>query len=175
MENQEIRLLSQHQDQMLPPELLLDEHHPANDQFIKDLKQIQRMVVTAQAKMKQSHVQMVKARVQGERPTDIAERMGVTVQTVSNATNSKPAQRLSALLAHHQLAIEGPTNAQRANMLWRIAKGNEKLQPRTAISAVDTLNKMSQAHYDQQQNTTQGNVINIQINQNQLPKTSLDN
>ena len=64
-------------------------------------------------------------------------------------------------------------------MLWRIAKKEEELDPKTAIKAVEALNKM---HFQReqidnpvapngQQPTTQ---VTIHINQDQLPRGALD-
>jgi len=173
METTDTQLITTYDDQLIPPQLLLDEHHPANDEYLKNIKHIERAVVSAQSKLKRTHVHMVKARLHGESVIAIAERYNVTPQTVSAAVNKPNAKKLAALLSHHQLAIEGPTNAQRANMLWRIAKDTEQNQPRTAITAVDTLNKMTLAAYEQKANN-QSPTINIQINQQNLPKTALD-
>lgn len=72
---------------------------------------------------------------------EIAEKAGVGPQTVSKARQEPVVRRILALQERRNRLYSGPTSAQRAQMLWRIAKANEEKHPSTSIRAVDTLNK----------------------------------
>jgi hypothetical protein len=61
-------------------------------------------------------------------------------------------------------------------MLWRIGQENELVDPKVTISAVSELNKMTYKEWEQTnpQQSTQTPVVQININQDLLPKTTLD-
>ncbi len=166
-------LINFHDDELLPPEYLLDEYHPANDEFIKNIKQLEREIMMLANTLKPAHVAMIKLCVTGVPTKDIAKQHSVTPTTVSRVINTPVAKKIKALLAHHTLAMDGPNVSQRVRMLWEIAKDNQKKQPRTAIAALETINKMTIAEYELSRQSG-GNTIEITINANELPRTVLD-
>jgi len=123
--------------------------------------------------MRPLHTDIVKRHHAGQQNIQIAEDLNITPQTVSNIVNGDKGKRLRALLAHYEYAIEGPNEAQRRNALWRIALDNEEDEPKTAISAIAELNRMTLADYTQKQ-TNAPQTTTIIINQNILPKGPLD-
>ena len=163
-----------HTTEYLPPEMLLDEYHPSNDTYIKSVHQIQRQVVQASALLKPKHVDMVKQQFKGFPNTKIAEQLDCSQNTVSKVLNSPNAKRLLALLTHHQVAVDGPNEAQRLNMLWRIAIDNEKVAPKTSVSASAEITRMTGLAFEQKQGGRSNQPIIININQDTLPRGVLD-
>ena len=168
-------LIPQKQDQLLPPEMLLDENHPANDEYLKKVRRIEQWLVYESTKVKPKHLAIIKAWAAGQKQKIIAEQQGISAQTVCRVVNTAQGQKIIALLAHLVQLLEGPQEAQRRAMLWRIAQDNELDSPRTAITAIEAINRMDLAHYDQQRDEM-GNtpMVNITINAAELPQTVLD-
>ena len=156
-------------EELLPPELLLDSNHPANDQYIKDISNVKRMIVSHSQSMHPKVVEMCKLAHVGLAHTEIAKKLGRTPGTVGRHVNSDKGQRLLALLSHLKMGIAGPNEAQRINMLWRISKENEESQPKTSISAIAEINRMTIT--DVNITPTQTTII---VNQTMFPKGDLD-
>jgi len=158
---------------MLPPEDLLDTDHPANDNYIRKLKSTQQAIVSHSRTMRPRHVNIIKRIHTGEPHKDIAAAFNLTTVTISTIKRSPKGAKLLALLAHYGHAVEGPNEAQRRNMLWRIAHTNEEDAPKTSLTAIAELNRMTIADYDRtQKNPSQAPLI--VINQAVLPKGVLD-
>ena len=145
----------------LPPELLLDVHHPANSEYMQNINSVKRTVVACSSKMKAWHVDAVKRRVAGAPNTDGA---------VSQALNRQDAKELRALLEHYNMAMDGPNDAHRRRMLWEIAVDNQDIEPKVSISSVAEINKMNGTYSTGSKDT----AINITINNSLLPKGKLD-
>ena len=64
------------------------------------------------------------------------------IMSLTHQLRSKQVDILNAL-QYHQAMIEGANVAQRRNMLWRIAVAGELKEPKTTISAVEALNRMT--------------------------------
>ena len=156
-------------EELLPPELLLDSNHPVNDQYIKDISNLKRMIVSHTIQMHPKTVEMCKLAHTGLAYTEIAEKLKRTPLTVSKHVRSEKGQRLLALLSHLKMGIDGPNEAQRINMLWRIARENEDAQSRTSIAAIAEINRMTIALEPIAPAQT-----TIVINQTLFPKGALD-
>lgn len=155
--------------QYLPPEVQMDEYHPANQQFFKDLKALERALVDISQQLGHRHTQIVKMRHKGMRPTDIAEEIGVTATTVSVVTKKPLAQRMLALLEHLSQHRDGPNIDQRKRTLWEIVVDNQETDPKTAIAALQEMNKMDGVGKDRVDSK-----IEVTINQNLMPRGALD-
>tara|TARA_R110000787_G_scaffold156351_1_gene270242 strand:- start:890 stop:1459 length:570 start_codon:yes stop_codon:yes gene_type:complete len=171
--------------QYLPPSEFLLANHPANDDYIRGIDHTQRQILHLSRILRPKQVQIIKTVFSGRNYVQTALEHSTTSNTVSRLVRSKTGQSLLSMLQYHLTLIEGPNLAQRRNMLWRIAKDAELVDPKTAIKAVDSLNIMTYKQYDQdnpaaQANQTQdsnGQVINnvqININQKLLPRGALD-
>jgi len=156
----------------LPATALAMPHHPAADKYIEGLREIQRAIVEQSQKMKRKEVIAVKQHHRGVNMSDIAAEVGHTAAWVSKHIKSSMGQKLIALLAYYQEAIDGPNEAQRRNALWRVAVNNEEIAPKNTISAIAELNKMDNIGKEAQAGISTGD-INIVINQ-QLSRTALD-
>ena len=154
----------------LPPELLLDEHHPANAKYMQSLDSIRRLIVSQTRKMTMWHVEAVKMRVNGSNNTEIAERYGKAVGTVSATLGRHDAKELRATLQHYNVSMDGPNDAHRRRMLWEIAVDNQHMEPKVSISSIVEINKMNGTYNAADKDT----AINITINNNLLPKGKLD-
>lgn len=160
---------------LLPPEYLLDSDNPANDQYLRQIEAIKRLIVAQSAIMRPTQIEIVKKRHLGKRTKDIAAEVELSPVSVSRSMRDPKAQRLLALLSHLGLMMEGPREAQRRNLLWRIATKNELIDPRVAISAVSELNKMShQGQVLAKGGGGPSNVVQIVINNETFPRGALD-
>ena len=163
--------LEQYSTTALPAEMLLDEDHPSSDPYLKSVDRIQRRVMAQIAIMTRKHVDIVRLAHRGMSNDHIAERVGR--QSIGTVLRRPDAKRLLALLRHHEMAIAGPALAQRTAMLWRIARAEEKINPRTAISAVAELNKQDMA-LTAAEGPAKATQTIIHINQTVLPRGALD-
>jgi hypothetical protein len=156
----------------LPANMLAMPHHPSADAYIEGLRAIQRSIVEQSLSMKRKDVLIIKMHHKATPKTAIAAELKCSNQTVDIKIRSDAGQKLLALLAYYQEAIDGPNEALRRNMLWRVAAKNEDKAPKVAISAVAELNKMDNIGKDAIANLTTGDV-SITINQ-QLIRGALD-
>lgn len=161
---------------LLPPEYLLDSDNPANDQYLRQIEDIKRLIVAQSAIMRPTQIEIVKKRHLGKRTKDIAAEVELSPVSVSRSMKDPKAQRLLALLSHLTLLMDGPREAQRRNLLYRIATRNELTDPRVSIAAVAEINKMS--HQGQVLakggGGGSGNVVQIVINNETFPRGALD-
>ena len=101
---------------------------------------------------------------------DVGKQLKLTPKTISVYSRDPEVRRLIALLRYKDQLNDGPNHEHRKAVLWRVAKDNEKKRPNTTISAIQEINKMSGTYHDQ----TTPTGINIQINNEVLPRTLLD-
>tara|TARA_R110000803_G_scaffold141021_2_gene207541 strand:+ start:76 stop:582 length:507 start_codon:yes stop_codon:yes gene_type:complete len=165
------KLIELPETEYLPPELLLDRSHPSNDKYLKNLEGVQRRLVAISATMPRKHLDIVKLRHNGKPIKDIAAQLKINVQTVYNALNSEKGQQMTNLLRYHQQGMEGPSSAHRVNVLWRIAIENEHREPKTAISAISEMNKMTGEYLPAD---TKNGGITVVITNNVLQPGPLD-
>jgi hypothetical protein len=163
-----------HQD----PKDFLDRHHPENDDYMRAIEHVQGKIMFLTTMLRSKQVNMLKSVFAGENYIQVGRRHGAAPATVSRLSKSTYGQQLLNMLQYHRQLVEGPNEAMRRNMLWRVAQNEEELDPKTSIKAIAELNKM---HFQQiqidapanggQQPTTQ---VTININQDLMPKGVLD-
>lgn len=161
--------------ELIPPEFLLDDFHPANDEYLKQQELVQKKLVHLSSLMKPKHVKVVKMHFAGAPNTEIAEALQYNPQSVSQIINRDDAKRLKALLAFYQHGVDGPNEAQRRNMLWRMAITNEQERPTVSKECIAELNRMDGAVQSLEM-AKQGNNNQVQIiiNNEILPRGALD-
>lgn len=161
---------------LLPPELLLAPDSLQNDQYLRDIAAIKRLIVSQTSLMHRAHVEICKLAHVGQKREKIAESVDLTPATVSRVVNSPKGKKLRALLSHLSLMMEGPREAHRRNFLWRIAQRNEITDPRVAISALAELNRMTHQErlLEEGNNGGNGNVVQVVINNEHFPRGALD-
>ena len=100
----------------------------------------------------------------GEKANVIAEKLGCSPPTVYAALRNPKVQRILSILEQLNRLQTGPALAARADMLWRIAKRNETVNPRVSIAAVDVLNKQEGVYKpDTAPQTPTVQVVNFNI------------
>ena len=160
------------------PDEFLDRAHPENDQYMQAIERIQRKIMHASRLLRTKQVNIIKDVFTGKNFTEVAAINSCTPITVSRLVHSTAGQRLLDLLQYHIKLLEGPNEALRRNMLWRIAAKEELTDPKTSIKAISELNKM---HFQSEQlrNPAAGGQqpqqqVTININQQVLPRGALD-
>jgi hypothetical protein len=162
------------------PDDFLDRNHPENDQYMLAVEHVQRQIMHASSQLRSKQVKILKAIFSGMNYTQAANANNTTAITVSRLVHSPLGSRLLNLLQYHLKLIEGPNEAQRRALLWRIAIKAELDDPKTAIKATEALNKM---HFQDKQlkqameignNPTAQAAVVVNINQQLLPKGNLD-
>lgn len=159
-------------DRNYAPDMLLDPHNPANDQYFKSLDALRALAVQQSGAMRQRHVEIVRRSHTGAKPSDIATDLKIAVQTVYAVLRRPESATLLSTLRHIGHLIDGPNLELRKHVLWRIAKRNEVMEPNVTISAMKELNKLDGAYPVQTQPTVP--AVNITINQDSMPRTALD-
>lgn len=98
-------------------------------------------LAAVQKKLKARHMDWGRQFLSGKNPSKIAEAAGVTYQAVHVALKTPKMQSFLQMVGQLQRLEAGPSLVQRKGMLWRIAKREEEDDPRTAIAALDLINK----------------------------------
>ena len=167
------------EDEYQSPEEFLDRHHPENDGYMKAITHVQGKIMYLTTMLRTKQVNILKSVFSGENYTQTGKRHGACPATVSRLVKSNYGQQLLNMLQYHRQLLEGPNEAMRRNMLWRIAQKSEKFEKRVSIKAISELNKMhfQQAQIDNpnvggQQQVTQTTIINI--DQTLMPRGKLD-
>ena len=158
----------------------MDRHNPANDGYMKEVEHAQRMLMSLRSHLRPKQVNILKSVFLGRNYVQAAADNHASPSTVSKLVNSVNGSRLLQALQHHQALLDGPQEMQRRSMLWRIAVDSERVDPKTAIKAIDSLNKMAQQQWEKDNpdqhlpNGTAAGGVTIVINQELLPRGSLD-
>lgn len=156
----------------LPPECLLDKYHPQNHQFYEDLTHIKRQLLATGNKVKPYQREAVRLHRAGMSNTDIGKKLDIGPTTIAKWLKLPECKRLNALMNHLQMLNDGPNQDHRKNILYRIAVDNTEKKPRVTIAAIQEINRMSGTYGAEGGNS--GNVVQIQINGELLPRGSLD-
>ena len=159
-------------EENLPSELMLDEHHPMNDKFQQQIRQVEQKVFGVGRLMKPKHREAARLQRTQMATKDIAKRLNITTTTLCKYFNRPDVIRYSTLLDYLAAAHEGPSTEHRKGVLWRVALDNEEKRPNITVQAIQEMNKMSGTY--QQDTHNSHNVVNIQINGELLPRTGLD-
>lgn len=153
----------------LPPEVLLDEYHPANTTFFKNIRQLEQALVAASQAAGSATTTVAKMNLRGVTNADIADELGFKREKVARLLRSPEGKKLKTLLYYLQHLREGPNIEQRKRTLWEIAAKNQEEDPKTSISAIQEMNRMDGVGKEKiDQN------INVTINNQLLPKGALD-
>lgn len=121
----------------------LNTSHPSNDKYMRSLTLIQRQIMSLTHQLRSKQVEILKSVFSGMNYAEASRANNTTGGTVSKLVKSPDGVALLNALQYHQAMIEGANVAQRRNMLWRIAVAGELKEPKTTISAVEALNRMT--------------------------------
>ncbi len=160
----------------LPPDLLLDMTHPATSVYMSNVAMLKRRILEQSCGMSPLHIEVAKLAHKGMKHVKIADRVEVVASTVGNILKRPQTRRLSALMQHLSMAIDGPRESQRKFELWSMFLDNKKDDPRVAISAMAEYNKMCNNRESIDAGLVGGanNKIEIIINNELMPRTVLD-
>lgn len=163
-------------DRFLPEDCLLDEFHPANDDYLKKQRRLEKMLINAQQNMRPKHVAVAKLKFNNMNNIEIGRDLRMNPQSVGLILQRKDVSALTTLMSHYRIGRAGPNEDQKVAMLWRIAVRNEEDRPSIAKDAIAELNRMDSAVLDRELASKQasGAKISITINQKDMPRTTLD-
>jgi hypothetical protein len=153
---------------LLPGDMANNVNHPAADRYIQHLREVQKAIVAQSLNMDRRLVLAAKLRHRGISFEDMTKEVGRSPSWCGKHVQTEPAQRLIALLAYYQEALDGPQESQRKAALWRIEVANEEINPKVAISAIAELNKM-EAPGKEALGALIGGDLNIIVNNNLTP------
>jgi hypothetical protein len=155
----------------LPEEVENDPYHPQNTSFEAGQRRIIRAIEHHTTKLQPKQVEIAKQAHIGKKIKDIALAVNQAPQTVSITLKKPKVRYLLNLLERLKYHRDGASDIHRRQMLWEMAVDNQHDDPRTAIAALQELNKMAGTY----PNSNESNPnINITINADQLPRTVLD-
>jgi hypothetical protein len=136
---------------------------------MEHVREIQRAVMLASQSIKPIEVRVAKHHHSGMSKKDIAKRISKSQAWISKTLTTPGVVKLKALLCYYQESLDGPKEAQRVAMLWRIACTNEEDKPSVAIAAIAEMNRMSNLL-----GVGEVPAVHITINQEVMPKGILD-
>ena len=108
----------------IDPEAFLDRNHPQNDEYMQAIEHVQRKIMHASQMLRTKQVNIIKSVFAGKTFTDAAKENSCHPTTVSKLVSTKNGQRLLSLLQYHLKLLDGPNEALRRNLLWRVAVEN---------------------------------------------------
>jgi hypothetical protein len=158
---------------LLPSELLLNDYHPSADEYQIAQREIQQKIFAFGRQMKPEHRELARLYRTSMKPAEIAKKLDRNIQTVYRWFKRDDVIRMVTLMDYLQQQIDGPNVEHRKAILWRIAVDNEDPKPNIAIQAIQEMNKMS-GTYQEGGNGGNGNIVQIQINGDILPRGPLD-
>ena len=126
----------------IAPELALDEYNPENQEYHQKTRRFKQLMVSQQAKCRPHHVQVAKQHHLGTRNNEIARALKLHPATVGHILKRPEVKSLVDLLRLYGGHMGGPTLDHKRHILWRIVVDNEKTDPKTAMQAIDQMNKM---------------------------------
>jgi len=160
------------------PEEFLDHHHPENDQYMRAIKHVQAQIMYLTRSLRPKQVNMIKSVFAGDNFAETGKKHGAVPSTVSRLVKSRHGNQLLTMLQYLQTLTDGPNEAMRRNMLWRIAQKEEKFNSNTSIKAISEINKMhfqtDQLKNNLSQPQQQQPAIVVNIDQRILPRGALD-
>ena len=157
----------------IPPELQLDDDHPDQDEYSQALREIDQKIFAVGKMLKPKRRELVRLARAGMSAKDIAKKLDVSVKSVYTWAKRPDVIRYGTLLDYHTRKIDGANESHRKGVLWRIAMDNELTRPNISVQCIQEINKMSGV-YNTDNVGNQGNVVNISINGELLPRGSLD-
>ena len=161
-------------DELVPSDLLLNEYHPYADEFQVARREIEQKIFAVSRGMKPQKREVARLIRTDMTPKDIAKKLSRSVQTIYKWAKDPDVVRLATLLDYQAQQLAGPQIEHRKGILWRIILDNEEKRPNVSVQAIQEFNKMDGVYATAGNTGNQGNVVNIQINGEILPRGPLD-
>lgn len=153
----------------LPPEILLDDYHPANTQYFQNLRLLEHALVAASQDAGANYTTIAKMHMRGMKNVDIAKELKMSQNGICTILKRPKVKKITAQLFYLQQLREGPNIEQRKRTLWEICQDCQAMDPKTSIAAIQEMNRMDGVGKD-----TADRKIEITINQQMLPRGPLD-
>jgi hypothetical protein len=153
----------------IAPELALDKYNPENLDFHQTSRRFKQLMVAQQAKCRSHHVQVAKLHHLGKRNGEIAHELSLHAATVGNILKRDEVKLLIDLLRLYGGHMGGPTMEHKRRILWEITIDNKEMDPKTALQAIDQMNKMDGV-YTQKVDLD----VRITIDDGKFKQTALD-
>lgn len=133
-----------------------------NDPHYAHVTRLSRQIATAKLGLPNKYAEIGEMLLDGAKRASICHELKTTYATIGKVAAHQDTNYYLALVAQLRQVRQGPSLEQRAAMLWRIATKFEEDEPRTAIIAVDTLNKQSGVYKKEEEKGGGGMTVNIQ-------------
>ncbi len=153
----------------IAPELALDEYNPENHDFHQKKRRFKQLMVVQQAKCRPHHVQVAKLHHLGKRNGEIANELNLHPATVTSILKRPEVKHLVDLIRLYGGHMSGPTLDHKRRILWEITIDNKETDPKTAMQAIDQMNKMDGV-YTQKVDLD----VRITIDDGKFKQTALD-
>jgi len=157
----------------LPEELRLNDDHPSADDYSIDKREIEMKIMAFGRAMKPQKRELARLLRTDMKVAQIAKKLGRSTGYVYKHAKNPEVIRLTVLMDHLQQLIDGASADHRKAVLWRIMRDNESKRPNISVQCIQEMNKMSGTYADPG-NQGNGNVYNIQINGETMPRGPLD-
>lgn len=164
----------------LPVDLDDNVYNPHNDEFKRTLINVRAHLRVLTLAMPPRAAQLVKAYHSLQNFSKVAEKYRVSASTVSKHVKSDKGVKLLSLLTLFNDLTSGATAIERQQLLWRIALNNEILDPKTSISAIAEINRMTTDTAAQKAKITENSDLSkapqviIQLQDSRLTPSVLD-
>ena len=152
----------------MPETLSNDKYYVANDAFVKKGLEVMEEIKALEASTETHLAQLAKGLAHGRALRAVSKEIGRRLEHCKRDRDLPIVVQLISYWRHYFNLMDGPNELMRKQMLWRIAVDNERVDPKEATKALAELNRMSV------QKKTGTGVINIVINNEKLPRGSLD-
>lgn len=153
----------------VPEVLRKSVYYSGNDESIQLEMAVKSEIMDLQKDLEPWEARAAKMFAYGSSVRTIAKEMGKRQANIAEALDKLSVMRLVHHWQHLEVLRDGPNEALRKQMLWRIAVDNERSDPKEATKALAELNKMAAPKHK-----GAGNTVNIVITHANLQKGPLD-
>lgn len=136
-----------------------DTYPDPDDPYYDDIAQTSHQIAVLRTEIPAKQLKVLPYIVQGVGPTEACAATGVSQQTYYKCKHNPIAQRIRTLSQRLNNLRNGPDQANRAAMLWRIAKRNEHEKPTVSLKAIDLLNKQDGVYQPDVSPASQGITV----------------
>lgn len=163
-------LLPAELERRLVPSLVADdEYYPENEYSKQKELAIKDQIIQLNGELEPWQSEVARRTAYGETPNALSKTLKKSHKLIVGCLNMHTTQQVIALWQAVIVYQQGPNEAQRKNMLWRIAIDNEKADPKEATKAINAINAM-----EDNKRGIGNNKIEIVINNETMPRTALD-
>jgi len=155
-------------DVAIPIEQQIDKYHPANQDFMKLVRQCDRSIVNHTALCRPNHVEILKRHIRGQSNEAIATEMRRSSSNISIVLHRKDILQLKQSLTHLATLYLGPSLEHRKRHLWEIAVDTKQDDPRVSIQAVKEMNSIDGIGKDKQDTKVEITLNNVIFPANKL-------